>query len=152
MLVDGLEVPFKTPYDLALWEEDPTVWIMDPHETLAEKILGWCAHRQVKHYADLAYIALVSRPDAGRLIELDYARARDVLDGKLSTMRELQPDVYAAFPSIDVIIADLGLKPQLDASNWAEIMYLIDKRDQFKPAHLTAAVLGILVPGLQSSR
>lgn len=33
------------------WDEDPAVYIMDPHETLAEKILGWCAHRQVKHYA-----------------------------------------------------------------------------------------------------
>ena len=111
MLLDGLEVPFKVPYDLGIWDEDPAVYIMDPHETLAEKILGWCAHRQVKHYADLAYIALVSRPGDRQLIEVNYARARDVLDGKLEAMRRLQPNTYAAFPNIDALIDDLAQKP-----------------------------------------
>ena len=124
---------------------------MDPHETLAEKILGWCAHRQVKHYADLAYIAIVSRPGNDRLIELDYARAREVLDGKLAAMSQLQPDVYAAFPNIDALIADLSAKPQLAAARWAEIMYLRDQRDRFKPALLEVAVTRILVPGLRGS-
>jgi hypothetical protein len=151
MLVDGLEVPFKLPYDLAIWDDDPAVWIMDPHETLAEKILGWCAHRQVKHYADLAYIAIVSSPGNGRLIELDYARAREVLDGKLAAMSQLQPDVYAAFPNIEALIADLLAKPQLDGAQWAEIMYLSDQRDNFKPALLEMAVTRILVPGLRGS-
>ena len=151
MLVDGLEVPFKLPSDLAIWDDDPAVWIMDPHETLAEKILGWCAHRQVKHYADLAYIAIVSRPGNGRLIELDYARAREVLDGKLAAMSQLQPDVYAAFPNIDALITDLLAKPQLDGAQWAEIMYLRDQRDRFNPALLEVAVTRILVPGLRGS-
>ncbi len=151
MLVDGLEVPFKLPYDLAIWEEDPAVWIMDPHETLAEKILGWCVHRLVKHYADLAYIAIVSRPGDAQLIRLDYARAREVLDGKLAAMKQLQPDTYAAFPNVDALITDLSLKPQLDSAQWAQIMYLRDKRDQFKRAHLIVAVTHILVPALRGS-
>jgi hypothetical protein len=149
MLLDGLEVPFKVPYDLEILEADPAVWIMDPHETLTEKILGWCAHRQVKHYADLAYIALVSRPRDGRLIELDYARARNVLDGKLSAMRELQPNSYATFPNIEALINDLAQKPQFDSMQWAKIMYLRGERDRFTQAHLVAAVTGILVPELR---
>jgi hypothetical protein len=151
MLLDGLEIPFKVPYDLGIWEENPAVYIMDPHETLAEKILGWCAHRQVKHYADLAYIALVSRPGDGRLIELNYARAREVLDGKLATMRELQPDNYAPFPDIDALIDDLAKSPRFKPMQWAKIMYLRNKRDRFTQAHLTAAVMGILVPGLRGT-
>jgi hypothetical protein len=151
MLLDGLEIPFKVPYDLGIWEENPAVYIMDPHETLAEKILGWCAHRQVKHYADLAYIALVSRPGDGRLIELNYARAREVLDGKLATMRELQPDNYAPFPDIDALIDDLAKSPRFKPMQWAKIMYLRNRRDRFTQAHLTAAVMGILVPGLRGT-
>jgi len=151
MLLDGLEVPFKVPYELGIWKEDPAVFIMDPHETLAEKILGWCAHRQVKHYADLAYIALVSRPGDSRLIELNYARAREVLDGKLSTLKNLQPNIYAAFPNIEALIDDLAHKPQFNSMQWAKIMYLRNKRDRFSQAHLAAAVMGILVPGLKGT-
>jgi Nucleotidyl transferase AbiEii toxin, Type IV TA system len=151
MLLDGLEVPFKVPYELGIWEEDPAVFIMDPHETLAEKILGWCAHRQVKHYADLAYIALVSRPGEGRLIELNYARAREVLDGKLSTLKSLQPNIYAAFPNIEALIDDLADKPRFNSMQWAKIMYLRNKRDRFSQAHLAAAVMGILAPGLKGT-
>lgn len=149
LLLDGIEVPFKVPYRLDIWEDDPTVFIMDPHETLAEKILGWCAHRQVKHYADLAYIALASRPGEGRLIEIDYHHALATLDGKLSTLRKLQPDVYAAFPDTGALIDDLESKPQFDTTQWARIMYLRNKRDRFTQAHLTAAVMGILAPGLK---
>jgi hypothetical protein len=151
MLLDGLEVPFKVPYELGIWEEDPAVFIMDPHETLAEKILGWCAHRQVKHYADLAYIALVSRPGDSRLIELNHARAREVLDGKLSTLKNLQPNIYAAFPNIEALIDDLAQKPRFNSMQWAKIMYLRNKRDRFSQAHLAAAVIGILVPGLKGA-
>jgi len=32
MLLDGLEVPFKVPYELGIWEDDPAVFVMDPHE------------------------------------------------------------------------------------------------------------------------
>jgi hypothetical protein len=149
LLLDGLEVPFTVPYDLGIWEEDPTIYIMNPHETLAEKILGWCAHRQVKHYADLGYIALVSRPGDGRLIELDYSHAREVLDGKLSVMKRLQPNIYAAIPHVEAVIDDLAQKPRFNPMQWAKIMYLRDERDRFTQAHLTAAVTGVLVPGLK---
>jgi hypothetical protein len=74
-----------------------------------------------------------------------------VLDGKLAPMSQLQPDVYAAFPNIDALIADLSAKPQLAATQWAEIMYLRDQRDRFKPALLEVAVTRILVPGLRGS-
>jgi hypothetical protein len=151
MLLDGLEVPFKVPYDLDIWPESPAVYIMDPHETLAEKILGWCAHRQVKHYADLAYVALVSRPGGAQLIDLSYPRAREVLDGKLATMSRLQPDIYAAFPSIDALLDDLAQRPQFSSTQWSRIMYLRDARDRFTQAHLIAAVTGVLVPGLKGA-
>lgn len=151
MLLDGLEVPLKLPYDLGIWTEDPAVYIMDPHETLAEKILGWCAHRQVKHYADLGYIALVSRPGEHRLIDLDYARAREVLDGKLTIMKRLQSNVYASFPNIEALIDDLAQKPQFSSMQWSKMMYLRDKRDRFTQTHLIAMVTGILVPGLRGA-
>ena len=63
LLLPGWEVPLLVPYDLDIWQEEPLVFVMDPHETVAEKILGWCVHRNVKHYADLAYIALVSQAE-----------------------------------------------------------------------------------------
>lgn len=151
MLVDGLEVPFKLPYDLAIWDEDPVVWIMDPHETLAEKILGWCVHRLVKHYADLSYIAMVSRPGDAQLLRLDYARAREVLDAKLAAMKRLQPAHYAGFSNVDALIADLAREPQLDSAQSADIMYLRNQRVRFTPALLTLAVTRILVPGLRGA-
>jgi hypothetical protein len=40
-------------------DEPPSVWVMDPVEALAEKILGWCVHGLVKHYADAAWQKLV---------------------------------------------------------------------------------------------
>jgi|HubBroStandDraft_2_1064218.scaffolds.fasta_scaffold85600_3 hypothetical protein len=45
LLLDGREVPFATPYSLKLWNKAPTVWVMDPVEVLAEKILGWVRGR-----------------------------------------------------------------------------------------------------------
>jgi hypothetical protein len=98
---------------------------------------------------DLAYIALVSRPGDSRLIELHYPRVREVLDGKLSTMKNLQPNIYTAFPNIQALIDDLARKPRFNSMQWAKIMYLRNKRDRFSQAHLTAAVMGILVPGLK---
>src|SRR5665811_220184 len=62
---------------------------MDPHEIAAEKILGWAIHREVKHYADLAFIALAAQSNAGPLLHLDGATLRDTLDAKLATMRQI---------------------------------------------------------------
>jgi hypothetical protein len=64
LLLDGREVPFDTPYSLDLWSEAPAVWVMDPVEVLAEKILGWCVHGLVKHYADVAWITIAAKTQA----------------------------------------------------------------------------------------
>jgi hypothetical protein len=123
---------------------------MDPHETVAEKILGWCAHRRVKHYADLAYIAIVSQPKAPhRAIELDYGRTREVTAAKLETMRKLQPDNYSAFRNVDALIGDLAKPPMLDKQQWARIMYVRAQRDRFSPETITPAVREILADGLR---
>lgn len=152
LVLDGLEVALAVPYDLGIWDREPVVFVMDPHETVAEKVLGWCVHRQVKHYADLAYIAIVSHPDApNRLIELDYRLARDTLDAKLAAMRTLQPDIYAPFPHIDALIGDLSRPPRFDAGQWREIMYVRAQRDRFKPQLLIDAVTKILAAGLQAA-
>jgi len=52
-----IEREFRLPYDLGIWDEDPSALIMDPHEVVAEKTLGWVVNRQAKHYA-----AWVHRP------------------------------------------------------------------------------------------
>lgn len=152
MVMDGLEVPLAVPYDLGIWEQDPVVFVMDPHETVAEKILGWCVHRQVKHYADLAYIAIASNPKAENPpIKLDYRIAREALDAKLTAMRKIQPTTYAAFPHIDALVGDLSRVPQLASGQWARIMYVRAHRDRFKPQLLVDAVTKILAPGLRKA-
>lgn len=150
VLMDGLEIPLAVPYDLDIWDEERAVFVMDPHETVAEKVLGWCAHRLVKHYADLAYIALVSRRDAkNRTIELNYATAREVLSAKLDVMRKLQPDVYAAFPHVDALVGDLSKPPRLDATQWNRVMYVRSQRDRFTQKLIADAVTRILAPELR---
>jgi len=84
LLLDGREVPLLTPYALQLWAEPPPVWVMDPLEVLAEKILGWCVHGLVKHYADVAWITLAAE-NPGSPLAFDYPRLREVLDAKLAT-------------------------------------------------------------------
>lgn len=150
LLLPGWEVPLLVPYDLDIWQEEPLVFVMDPHETVAEKILGWCVHRNVKHYADLAYIALVSQAEPpARPIELDYRKTREVTAAKLETMRALQPDFYAPFPSVDGLVGDLAKPPQLDKRQLMDIMYLRAHRDRFKPEIISRAVREILAAGLR---
>jgi hypothetical protein len=150
LVLPGVEMPLRAPYRLGIWDEDPVVYIMDPHETVAEKILGWCAHRLVKHYADLAFIAVVSNPTLpARGIELDYRKARDALDAKLEIMRALQPKVYAPFPNVDAVIADLARDPQFSRQQWLKIIYLRQHRDRFTQQFLQHAVQELLVPGMK---
>jgi hypothetical protein len=66
-------------------------------------------------------------------------------------MKNLQPNIYATFPNVEALIDDLAHKPQFNPMQWAKIMYLRTKRDRFSQAHLTAAVMGILVPGLKGT-
>jgi hypothetical protein len=150
LVLEGVEVPLTVPYDLDIWKDEPIVFVMDPHEILAEKVLGWCVHRQVKHYADLGFIALVSQPKAAhRLIELDYATARETLAAKLEAMRTIQPEIYASFQSVDGLIGDLAKPPRFDAKEWVKLMYLRAHRDRFKQDLVARAVREILVPGLR---
>ncbi len=154
LVEDGQERQLLLPYDLDIWLENdaPTVFVMNPHEIMAEKILGWCADRQVKHYADLAFIAIVSNPQARtRAVDIDYQHARNVLDAKLKIMAAVHPAKYARFPTIGSLIDDLTQPPVFDAADWRKIMYIRDHRDRFTRSFIQRAVQGIMVPRLRSS-
>lgn len=153
LVEDGQEQQLLLPYGLDLWPkvDTPTVFVMNPHEIMAEKILGWCAGRHVKHYADLAFIAVVSNPQARtRTISINYQHARDVLDTKLQIMSELHPARYARFPTIDALIDDLGEDPASGPADWQKIMYVRNHRDRFTPSFIQRAVQDIMVPLLRS--
>lgn len=150
----GEERKLLVPYELDIWlgDDAPAVFVMNPHEIMAEKILGWCADRQAKHYADLAFIAVVSNPEAQtRTIDIDYQQARSVLDAKLQIMAHVHPAKYARFPTIDSLIDDLGRSPVFDAADWRKIMYTRGHRDRFTQQFITRAVQEIMVPQLRST-
>jgi hypothetical protein len=146
---EGMEMPLQVPYDLKIWSDPPTVFVMNPVETVAEKILGWCVHGLVKHYADLAYIAVVSIPGPAQLIELRRNELRETAADKLEKMRGLQPQRYAAFNSLEALIRKLEADPQIDQSAWDALVYLKARRHIFTPAFVQRAVQEILVPLLR---
>lgn len=143
---DGHEAPLVVPYNLGIWEEPPIVHVMDPAEIVAEKTLGWCVHEQVKHYADLGYIALVSQPGAKRRLVLSRNDVRDAIADKLERMTELQPDHYAAFPTLDSVIRKLKQPPALDQGEWQQLVYIRKFRNTLNQATIKRAVQEILVP------
>jgi hypothetical protein len=121
----GLEVPLVHGHlpGLRLGEESLAVWVMDPAETMAEKILGWCAHSSVKHYVDVAWIATASdMPEFS--FSINYEELRDVLGDKLDLMRHIQPGNYAGLPSVDAVVGELGRPPALDQSQWGRLAFL----------------------------
>lgn len=144
LVLDGREQKIKVPYELALWHEEPTVHVMDLHETVAEKTLGWCAHRLVKHYADLGYITLVAPA-----LRLDYARARSVLADKLDAMRAVQPDLYAAFSGVEDLIDDLASSPQINARQWDDLIYISSARGALSLQKIETLVRGTLATQLR---
>lgn len=145
-------MPLILPYELGLWVETPVVYIMDPQETVAEKILGWCAHRRVKHYADLAYITLVSLPQMeNRRIELNYSTVLDVLEKKRKRMAALQPGMYAHLPNLAAVIGDLAREPQFNAKQWGDLLYVSGERQRFTQKLISDAVRKFLVPGLRKA-
>jgi Nucleotidyl transferase AbiEii toxin, Type IV TA system len=148
----GIEQELRIPYDLGIWPDPPLIWIMDPHEIVAEKALGWCVNRQVKHYADLGFMAIVSRPGSQRLIDLRSSILRETLAAKLERMRGIQPSHYAAFGSIEDVIEDLAKEPALSPAEWGEIVYLRGRRDRFTTGLVTRAVHELLVPLLRAER
>lgn len=151
LVLPGVEREFRLPYDLGLWDEDPSVWIMDPHEVVAEKTLGWVANRQAKHYADLGFIALGTRVAPRPLFVLDAAILRETLAAKLEIMRRIQPGRYAAWPSIDDVVGALAEDAVFSRGQWERIVYLRSHRDRFSPDLLKRSVQKILVPMLRGS-
>jgi len=151
LLLDGREVPFQTPYSLGLCDETPTVWVMDPVEVLAEKILGWCVHGLVKHYADVAWVTAAAQ-ESGSPLAFEYPKLRDVLDAKLATMRTLQPELDRPFPTVDVIVGKLAQPPEFDRTQWQKLVYLRSQRAAFAQEDLRRIVQEILALELRRSR
>lgn len=151
LLLDGREVPFETPYSLELWSEAPTVWVMDPVEVLAEKILGWCVHGLVKHYADAAWITIAAQT-TGSPLAFAYPELRDILHDKLELMRELQPGTYRSFPSVDAVVGKLAQPPQFDQVHWQKLVYLQADRAAYSQEDLRRIVQETLAAGLRRSQ
>jgi len=149
LVLPGQVQEFQVPYDLGIWIEAPLVYVMDPHEIAAEKILGWVVHREVKHYADLAFIALAAQRQAGPLLELKNSSLRETLAAKLEIMRGIQPENYVAWSSVEDIVRSLEADPVFGAQEWEKIVYLRARRDLFKQATLKSAVQSLLVPMLK---
>ncbi|OJU84375.1 MAG: hypothetical protein BGO11_16715 [Solirubrobacterales bacterium 70-9] len=149
LVLPGIETGLEVPYDLGIWSEAPVVWIMDPHEIGAEKILGWVLHREAKHYADLAFIALAAQPAAGPLLEIVPARLRETLAAKLEIMRGVQPTNYAPWSSVEDVARTLAEDPVFGSSDWGKLVYLRSRRDMFSQAMLKSAVQNLLVPMLR---
>jgi hypothetical protein len=150
LLLEGQEIPFATPYALDLWSEAPTVWVMDPVEVLAEKILGWCVHGLVKHYADAAWITVTAQTP-GSPLAFTYPKLREVLHDKLAIMRELQPDIYRAFPSVDAVVGELAQPPRFDQMQWQKLVYLQAHRAAYSQEDLRRIVQETLARGLRRS-
>jgi hypothetical protein len=148
LVLPGQEQQLRLPYDLGIWDEPPVVWIMDPHEIAAEKILGWVANRATKHYADLAFIVLAAQQEAGPLLRLDRTILRETLAAKLETMRKIQPDRYASLGSVEDVTRALQMDPSFSADEWEKLVYLRARRDRFSQATLKSAVQTLLVPML----
>jgi hypothetical protein len=121
----GIEVPLIHDHlpGLRLASEPVNVWVMDPAETMAEKILGWCANTSIKHYVDVAWIAV-----AGEMSDfsftLDYRDLRNTLGDKLDVMRGIQPERYTHLPSVDAVVGVLGRTPEIDQRQWGELAFL----------------------------
>ena len=121
----GIEIPLVHEHlpGLRMGDESLVVWVMDPAETMAEKILGWCAYGSVKHYVDVAWIAT-----AGDMPEfsfnINYLELRNTIGDKLDVMREIQPGNYDRLPSVDAVVGELGKPPTFDRSQWGQLAFL----------------------------
>jgi hypothetical protein len=67
-------------------------------------------------------------------------------------MRELQPDIYRTFPSVDAVIGKLAQPPQFDQVQWQKLVYLQAHRAAYSPEDLRRIVQETLAPGLRRSQ
>jgi hypothetical protein len=148
MACDGIERPLSAPYLKTLWRgrDTPSVWVMQPVEALAEKILGWCAHNMAKHYVDAAWI-VAANEDSESGVKFKYPKLREALGDKLTLMSALQPSYYRELPSVDAVVGRLNRPPIIDAAQWDQLVFLKDyapDRDR-----TVAVVQKTLVPKLR---
>jgi hypothetical protein len=118
---------------------------------LAEKILGWCVHGLVKHYADAAWITIAVQTIGSPLV-FTYPQLRDILHDKLELMRDLQPEIYRAFPSVDAVVGKLAQAPQFDQVQWQKLVYLQAHRAAYSQEDLRRIVQDALAAGLRRSQ
>jgi hypothetical protein len=88
------------PYD-TLDLPQTGVPVMNLTEQVAEKIVGWCAHKLMKHYVDVAWVFHrlpheVNRPRLGPLVQ-----------HKLDVGRALFPNAYTQFPDLKSVFMPL---------------------------------------------
>jgi hypothetical protein len=101
----GLEEPaqhirLRHPY--AELQMTPTdVPLMDLTEQAAEKIVGWCVHKLVKHYSDVAWIFWRLRD------EIIDEKLGELVVNKLETGRKQFPAAYERFPDLASVIPPL---------------------------------------------
>lgn len=140
--LDGVQTPLAVPYLPGIWDAPPEVWVMNPNETVAEKILGWAAHGLLKHYADVGFAA---RKMTGKDVPVPivWATVFEVLAAKRDAMAKLQPTVYADLPTVDRVINVLGQPPNFAAGQWNALQYV-------KPAQ-AAITRDWLVAGVQGA-
>jgi Nucleotidyl transferase AbiEii toxin, Type IV TA system len=155
LIEDGRQEQIAVPYELGLWPDGdaPVVFVMDPHEIVAEKVLGWCVGRRVKHYADLGYIAEVAHWDAANgkpLIELTDTNLREVLAAKLEVMRRIQPERHSRYQHIDGLIGELAKPPRLPQSQWNSLQYVRPAAAEWTMERITRSVRELLLPRLRS--
>ena len=106
----------------------------------SDKTLGWCAHRLYKHLADLAFIA-------ERLHDrLDPQLLRDLTDGKLDTMRKLQPAIYEDLRSLADVIAALERPGPITPRQQQGVRFL---RNPYTPEQVIRIVRERYVPLLK---
>ncbi|MGC2373215.1 MAG: nucleotidyl transferase AbiEii/AbiGii toxin family protein [Solirubrobacteraceae bacterium] len=100
LLEPAEHVPLVYPYD-QLEVPQTSVPVMNLTEQVAEKLVGWCAHKLMKHYVDIAWV-FHRLPH-----EVDGPRLGTLVQHKLDVGRALFPDAYAQFQDLKSVFMPL---------------------------------------------
>ncbi|MFI4990973.1 MAG: hypothetical protein ACHQHO_08710 [Solirubrobacterales bacterium] len=98
---------------------------------------------------------MINYPEDQQLREqasLPYSQLREVLHDKLEVMRELQPEIYRAFPSVDAAVGKLAQPPRFDQVQWQKLVYLQAHRAAYSQEDMRRIVQQALAPGLRRSQ